>query len=224
MPLEVHLGERFDDQDTSSSSNEEEEQNPLLPLPILPLKYSYHHDHESLMWVALYIVYGLVDWEAAQKIWPEIFANSFLPSKLREMFFKRKDSPLKKPFYAAFHDQFGPTFPTDFNLIRKKILHICRKSEPKEKEYHKLFNGLIFSFDRLLEISVDRWRDVPFVEQSGQANVEVGTSQSVITKRKMENADIIRVRTAPPVKRARSSTGKAAGKTAGKTTGKAKRW
>jgi len=66
---------------------------------------------------------------------------------------------------------------------------------------------------------------VPFVERSGQANLEVGTSQSATAKRKMENTDeidIMRVRTTPPVKRARSSTSKAEGKTAGKTAGKAK--
>lgn len=60
-----------------------------------------------------------------------------------------------------------------------------------------------------------------------QADIGVGTSQSVTTKRKMENADEteiiegpVQVRTAPPAKRARSSTSKAVGKTAGKTVGK----
>jgi len=221
MPLEIHRGKRYIDEyaKTSSLSWQEEEQLLLLP-PSVPriaiLRYSYHHDHESLMWVALYIVYGLVDWEAAQEIWPKIFANSFLPSELREMFFRSEDSPLKEPFYAAFHDQLGVSFPRSFDLIRKSLLKICMEYQPKDKDYHDLFNYLILAFDQLLKTSVDMWRDVPFVERSGQANVEVGTSQSVTTKRKMKNADIIRVRTAPPVKRARSSTGKATGKTEGK--------
>jgi len=98
----------------------------------------------------------------------------------------------------------------NFDLIRKKIWCICRKSEPEEKDYHNLFNGLIPPFDRLLKISVDKARYVPFVERSGQVNV--GTSQSVTTKRKMENADEIGVMRALPVKHAQSSTSNAVGK------------
>jgi len=166
MPCEIHLCERYADQDTSSLSDEEKEQNFLLPLPILSLRYHYHHDLESLMWVALYIVFGLVDWEEAQKIWPKIFQNS-LPSRLRERFFKVKNSPLKEPFYAAFHSQLGPDFPACFNMIRSKLWRICRRSEPKEKDYHDLFNRLILPFDELLKISIEKTKDVPFVERSG---------------------------------------------------------
>ena len=106
MPLEIHLGKRYTDLYTSSSSDEEE-QNFLLPLAIPPLKYHYHHDQESLMWVALYIVFARVDWAAAQQIWSDIFQNSFLPSKLREWFFEENKSSLREPYYAAFHDQLG---------------------------------------------------------------------------------------------------------------------
>ena len=228
MPLEIHRGQRYADEGTKTPflSFEEEEQILFLPLsapPITILKYNYNHDPESLMWVALYIVFGLVDWKAAQEVWPNIFTNSLYPSPDREEFFMFKESPFLAPFFAAFHDQLLPGFPTSFELIRRRIWHICMKSEPKEQDYHDLFNNLIPPFDRLLNISFEKARDMPFVERSGQANV--GTSQSATAKRKMENtdeADIMRVRTAPPVKRARSSTSKAEGKTAGKTAGKAK--
>ena len=229
MPYEIHSGRRCANISTDTQFDEEGEQyldSILFRPPDLRktiVRYNYNHDPESLMWVALYIVFGLVDWKAAQEVWPNIFTNSLYPSPDREEFFMFKESPFLAPFFAAFHDQLLPGFPTSFELIRRRIWHICMKSEPKEQDYHDLFNNLIPPFDRLLNISFEKARDVPFVERSGQANV--GTSQSATAKRKMENtdeADIMRVQTAPPVKRARSSTSKAEGKTAGKTAGKAK--
>ncbi len=62
------------------------------------------------------------------------------------------------------------------------------------------------------------------------ADMEVGTSRSVTTKRKMEDADDeieiveepVPVRAAPPAKRTRAGVGKTASKVIGKTVGKAK--
>ena len=172
------------------------------------------------MWVALYIVFGLVDWKAAKDIWPKIFVNDVLPSPLRIEFFQ--GSANDEPFLDAFHPGLGDSFPRSFELIRKSLLGICNQSKPEDKNFHDLFNRLILAFDNLLAIVDGKPDIVPFVERSGQANVEVGTSQSATTKRKTENtdeADIMRVRTAPPVKRARLGTSQAEGKTAGKTMG-----
>ena len=222
MPCEIHAGKRYADLETDPQFQISEQYldsvffRPDLHKTIV--KYKYNHDQESLMWVALYIVFGLVDWNAAQEIWPRIFTNILYPSPEREKFLMVARSPFREPFRAAFHEQLLPGFPTSFELIRVQLWRICRKSEPKENDYHDLFNSLIPPFHRLLNISIEKTRDVPFVEQSGQANV--GTSQSATDKRKMEDIDIMRVRTALPIKRARSSTSKAEGKTVGKTAGK----
>ena len=227
MPLEIHRGKRYADEGAKTPflSFEEEKQILFLPLSaprITILRYNYNHDPESLMWVALYIVFGLVDWKAAKDIWPNIFTNSLHPSPDREYFF---ETTLNLHFYGAFHPGLGDSFPRSFELIRKSLLGICNQSKPEDKNFHDLFNRLILAFDNLLAIVDGKSDIVPFVERSGQANLEVGTSQSATAKRKMENTDeidIMRVRTTPPVKRARSSTSKAEGKTAGKTAGKAK--
>jgi len=58
-------------------------------------------------------------------------------------------------------------------MIRKHLWDICKQLEPKEEDYHKLFDTLIFAFDRLLAISNENSGGVRFVDQSGQANVEV---------------------------------------------------
>ena len=65
--------------------------NALLHPPdphIVTLRYNYNHDHKSLMWVALYIVFGRVDLEEAQETCSKIFANSLHPSWYRKHFFK----------------------------------------------------------------------------------------------------------------------------------------
>jgi len=235
MPLEIHLGKMYANisKNTQDWSRQEEEQdmayldNILLHRSNPPrtiVRYKYNHDLESLMWVALYIVFGLVNWEAAQETWPKIFVNSLRPSDPRRDFFTEEESPLQPEFIDAFHNQLLPGFPTSFELIRKHLWSVCRKSEPEKKDYHHLFNRLIGPFDRLLRISKEKASIVYFVEQSGQANVEVDTSQNVTTKRKIEDTDkiLMRVRTFPPIKRARSSPSVAAGKTAGKAAGQAK--
>jgi len=228
MPYEIHSGRRCANISTDTQFDEEGEQyldSILFRPPDLRktiVRYNYNHDPESLMWVALYIVFGLVDWKAAKDIWPNIFTNSLHPSPDREYFF---ETTLNLHFYGAFHPGLGDSFPRSFELIRKSLLGICNQSKPEDKNFHDLFNRLILAFDNLLAIVDGKPDIVPFVERSGQTNVEVGTSQSATAKRKMENtdeADIMRVRTTPPVKRARSSTSKAEGKTAGKTAGKAK--
>ena len=145
---------------------------PLSVPCIAILRYNYHHDHESLMWVALYIVSGLVHWKAAQETWPKIFANSLYPSPDREYFFKTPDSSLNH-FRGAFHSDLGDSFPRSFELIRKCLLNICKQSKPENKDYHSLFNYLILAFDELLAVVDKKPNIVCFVERSGQANVEV---------------------------------------------------
>ena len=77
MPLEIHTGEKYTVSARAEPWTDEETEKYLRgdfsPLPELPkavLRYTFNHDQESLMWVALWIVYGLVVWEQAEKIRP----------------------------------------------------------------------------------------------------------------------------------------------------------
>jgi len=176
MPLEIHRGERYALSPANSpfQSFQEMEQNAANALlhrrnlPITIPRYNYNHDHESLMWVALYIVLGRVDLEAAQEICSKMFANFLHPSWYREHFFKGN---IALPS-GAFHDAL-PKFPVYFEMIRKHLWDSCKQLEPKEEDYRKLFDTLIFAFDQLLAITNESSGGVRFVDQSGQANVEV---------------------------------------------------
>jgi len=177
MPLEIHRGERYahPDVDDLFKSFEEVEQDlvnarlhPPDP-PITTLRYNYNHDQESLMWVALYIVIGRADLAGAQKIFPQIFANFLCPSRYREYFFK---GAVALPS-DAFHRALYPKFPIYFEMIRNHLWYICNQLEPKEEDYHKIFTTLFWAFDKLLAIVDGKPDIVPFVERSGQANVEV---------------------------------------------------
>ena len=164
IPLEIHAGKRHPEfyGNPSPRSFEELEQdfdNVPLNLPVVILRYNHYHDLESLMWVALWIVFGRVNWEAAKKIWPKIFMNSASPSDMRREFFITLGSPSRASFIDAFHPELLPVFPRGFEMIRKEIWCICMVSEPKERDYHKCFNSLIFAFDRLL-LAVDGKADV----------------------------------------------------------------
>jgi len=179
MPLEIHRGERYADSPANSPSLSVQERkqnaaNALLHPPdllITILRYNYHHDHESLMWVALYIVFGRVDLEEAQNICSNMFANSLRPSLYREHFFQGKIALPPGAFHSAL-----PDFPLYFEMIRSHLRDICKQLEPKEEDFHELFHTLIFAFDSLLAIANEKSGDVPFVNQSGQANVEVKES------------------------------------------------
>jgi len=175
MPLEIHNGRRYarPPKKPSPQSFQEMEQNAvnaLLHSPNLDiiLRYSYNHDQESLMWVALYIVLGRVDVKAAQEICSNMFTNSLRPSPYREDFFQ---GVVALPL-SAFHDAL-PRFPVYFEIIRSCLWDICEKLEPKEEDYQQLFNTLITAFDQLLAIANVKPGSVPFVGQSGRANVEV---------------------------------------------------
>jgi len=176
MPLEIHRGERYALSPANSpfQSFQEMEQNAANALlhrrnlPITIPRYNYNHDHESLMWVALYIVLGRVDLEAAREICSKMFANFLHPSWYREHFFKGN---IALPS-GAFHDAL-PKFPVYFEMIRKHLWDSCKQLEPKEEDYRKLFDTLIFAFDQLLAITNESSGGVRFVDQSGQANVEV---------------------------------------------------
>jgi len=176
MPLEIHRGERYALSPANSpfQSFQEMEQNAANALlhrrnlPITIPRYNYNHDHESLMWVALYIVLGRVDLEAAREICSKMFANFLHPSWYREHFFKGN---IVLPS-GAFHDAL-PKFPVYFEMIRKHLWDSCKQLEPKEEDYRKLFDTLIFAFDQLLAITNENSEGVRFVDQSGQANVEV---------------------------------------------------
>jgi len=191
MPLEIHLGEKYAESPAKSlfQSMQEIKQyvaNTLLHPPDPPitiLRYNYHHDPESLMWVALYIVFGRVCLAEAQEIWPKIFTNSRRPNQERISFFRKENSSYLPDFSGAFHFNLLPGFPLYFEMIRSHLWYICKQLEPKEEDYHKLFNTLIFAFDQLLTIATEQSEFVHFVERSGQANTEVEESRK---KRKTE--------------------------------------
>ena len=176
MPLEIHRGERYarPRRKASSQSYQEREENAakaLLHPPnlhITILRYNYNHDHESLMWVALYIVFGRVDLQGAQHLCSEMFVNSLRPSLYREHFFQGVVALPPGAFHSAL-----PDFPLHFETIRSHLWDICEQLEPQEEDYHKLFDTLIIAFDKLLATSNKKSGDVPFVIQSGQVNVEV---------------------------------------------------
>ena len=73
---------------------------------------------------------------------------------------------------GAFHDALSE-FLVYFEMIRKHLWDSCKQLEPKEEDYHKLFDTLIFAFDQLLAITNENSGGVRFVDQSGQVNVEV---------------------------------------------------
>ena len=77
---------------------------------------------------------------------------------------------LKEILLFLFHSALFPGFTIGFKMIQN---HLCKQLEPKEEDYHKLFNTLIETFDQLLAIANEKSRDMRFVNQSGQTNVEV---------------------------------------------------
>ena len=86
------------------------------------------------MWVALWIVYGLVHWQEAEKIRPRIFANPRFPTSKREHFFKKADrrqGDLRK----AFHSKLGDVYPKYFHVMRLELYASSLRVEPKEEDY-----------------------------------------------------------------------------------------
>jgi len=169
MPWEIHCGKRYVCHSAVPlpQSLEEMEQlwanTNLCPSnpPIAILRYKCNHDLESLMWVALHVVFRLVAWPKAQELWPKIFMNSFYPSKKCECFFTTSYLPVHS-FHWGLLD-----FPAAFKMIWDSLWSICYQSEPQERDYHHLFNTFIFVFSKLLAI-VDSQPDiVPFVQWSG---------------------------------------------------------
>jgi len=177
MPLEIHLGERLvSNANARLRTVEEIEQfmrSDYFPLPGLPeaiLRYTSNHDQESLMWVALWIVYGLVDWEQAKKVRPKVFANIRSPSKERQLLFKRAYFLVEGEFSEAFHPRLRPDYPQAFHLLRAELYTFCTLGEPKEENYHNLINNLSFVFDKLLATVTNKPGIVPLVVRSGSDN------------------------------------------------------
>jgi len=106
------------------------------------------------MWVTLW----MSELGSKRKIWLQIF--TILPQQ-------------KSLYLSGFSGVFCPGFPIYFELIQKSLWYIFNDSEPEEGNYYDLFNNLIFAFDELLAVVDGKPQIVPFVEQSGQANVEI---------------------------------------------------
>jgi len=182
MPLEIHLGKRYTSDARLRTKEERKESirsgvfsRPKLPKAIL--RYTPNHDQESLMWVALWIVYGLVDYEKAKKIWPQIFANTRFPTREREDFFQGRYSLQEGKFFEAFHPGLGSDCPRWFDFLREQLYAFCTLREPEEKDFHGLINDLSVVFDELLATAAGEAKTVPLVVRSGsdnQANDEVG--------------------------------------------------
>jgi len=133
MPWEIHRGERYvhhsgvplpqllKKRKQSQANTNLRPSNPPIPI----LRYKCNHDLESLMWVALYVVFRLVAWPKAQKLCPKIFMNSSHPSKDRERFFTTSYVPVD-----SFHPQLSG-FPDAFETIRDSLWSICDEFEPQ---------------------------------------------------------------------------------------------
>jgi len=98
------------------------------------------------MWVALWIVYGLVHWQEAKKIRPQIFVNARFPTREREHFFKKAD-PREGDLCKAFLSNLGNVYPKYFHVMRLELYASSLLVEPKEEDYHTLFNHLSVAFD-----------------------------------------------------------------------------
>ena len=181
MPLEIHRGEKYLPPAYIGPQPTEEFKKRLRSglsrLPRMPgaiLRYTSNHDQESLMWVALWIVYGLVEWEGANSIRPQIFANTRFPTREREYFFTEAD-PRKGDLREAFHPNLGDIYPECFYMMRWELYGFCLLVEPKEEDYHRLFNHLSVAFDQLLAKVAGNPGIVPLIVRSGseEADVEV---------------------------------------------------
>ena len=182
MPLEIHRGEKYlppayiGPQPTEEFKKRLRSGSSRLPrMPGAILRYTSNHDQESLMWVALWIVYGLVEWEEANSIRPQIFANTRFPTREREYFF-RSAGPKEERFYNAFHSKLCDDYPRCFYMMLLELYGFCMLPDPKEEDYHNLLNNLGSAFDELLAKVTGKPGIVSFVVRSGsenQADVEV---------------------------------------------------
>ena len=81
-------------------------------------------------------------------------------------------------FYDAFHPELRLAYPQSFNVMRRELYNFCLLVEPKEENYHKLFNRLSLAFDNLLATVAGKPEIVPWVVRSEhQADVEVERSR-----------------------------------------------
>jgi len=172
MPLEIHRGKKLTSDPNARPRTVKEfkehmlnnlSQRPKLPKAKAILRYTSNHDQESLMWVALWIVYGLVDWDKAKEIRMEIFTNTHLPSMKREEFFREGDSLDWGEFFEAFHPELRPGYPQYFHLLQRQLYAFCILSEPTGEDYHNLINSLTFVFDKLLATVDGKSGIVPLV-------------------------------------------------------------
>ena len=178
MPFEIHSGEKIIPPASTRPLSDDEFAkfwSGLSQLPGMPetiLRYAPNHDQESLMWVALWIVYGLVHWEGAEKIRSQIFANTRFPTREREHFFKIGD-PQKGNLREAFHPNLGDIYPKCFHLMRLELYVSCLLVEPKEEDYHRLFNRLSVAFDQLLATVAGNPGIVPLVQSDSENQLDV---------------------------------------------------
>ena len=178
MPFEIHSGEKIiPPANTRPLSDDEFAKfwSGLSQLPGMPetiLRYAPNHDQESLMWVALWIVYGLVHSEEAEKIRPQIFANTRLPTSGREYFFTEAD-PREGDLRKAFHPNLGDIYPKYFHMMQLELYASCLLVEPKEEDYHRLFNRLSVAFDQLLATVAGNPGIVPLVQSDSENQLDV---------------------------------------------------
>ena len=177
MPMEIHRGRKYTPANTRPLSNDEfaKFSSGLSQLPRKPeaiLRYAPNHNQESLMWVALWIVYGLVHSEEAEKIQLQIFTNIRLLTSGREYFFTEAD-PWKGDLRKAFHPNLGDIYPKYFHMMRLELYASCLLVEPKEEDYHRLFNHLSVAFDQLLATVAGNPGIVPLVQSDSENQLDV---------------------------------------------------
>ena len=129
------------------------------------LRYTSNQDLESLMWVALWIVFGLVNWEKAKKIRPQIFAGSLYLTRMRRIFFTTENSVFLAEFEDAFHPGLRSQFPGIFELIRGELYDLL-SPRVRGREL-SLFNNICPAFGQFVVAIIDTVETMSMVVQYG---------------------------------------------------------
>jgi len=98
------------------------------------------------MWVALWIVYGLVHWQEAEKIQLQIFTNAHFPIREHKHFSKKAD-PWERDLHKAFLSNLDNVYYKYFYIMQLELYASSLLIESKEEDYHTLFNHLSVAFD-----------------------------------------------------------------------------
>ncbi|KAJ3575708.1 hypothetical protein NP233_g917 [Leucocoprinus birnbaumii] len=176
MALEVHLG--YSIAIKTVHTPEEEATSPSGPTVSPPWMFQHHHDLESLMWVALWLLLCRVkpvssvnpndlneDWLAGQ-----IFTNTSVPSDLRELLFRL---PGYWPITKVFHPNLGSDFHHKFTNLHFTLYEMCtRQSSPSRRDVERLHQHVWFCFGQIID-AVRKATGIELKDIHSDANTEL---------------------------------------------------